>query len=35
MKPTDKHIELCELIKSQANYWIGTNDGDGDGIYNR
>lgn len=26
MKPTDKHIELCELIKSQANFWIGTND---------
>lgn len=26
MKPTNRHIELCELIKSQANFWIGTND---------
>lgn len=26
MKPTDRHKVLCELIKSQANYWIGTND---------
>lgn len=26
MKATEKHRELCELVKNQANFWASTND---------
>ena len=26
MKPTEKHIRICEVIKSQVDFWANNND---------